>query len=206
MLHNYCVTEKCLLHFQIPDHARVVTISSIDCDFRLHSLLLKVDLTPDTKKNALLVIHVLIVLASVTWWKLELEEGSVKNPNWAGKDVTRVLPHLDLISSNFFIQGLLINLSSGCHQALHCVALLWIIISCYWNYIGSFITISGCGLVCIEWFKHLWCFQVLLDLSFSGNLWVVNYFRHHLLCKKVLNSEIILRWVKSQKLKSAGMT
>lgn len=122
----------------------VVTISSVDSVIsvlfksRVHSLLLKIDLTPDTKKISLPVIHVLLVLASVKWGKLELEEESVKNPSWAGKDLTWVLPHLDQISSNFFIQGLLISLSSGCHQTLHCVALLWILINCYWNYIRSF--------------------------------------------------------------------
>lgn len=65
----------------------VVTISSVDSVIsvlfksRVHSLLLKIDLTPDTKKISLPVIHVLLVLASVKWGKLELEEESVKNPS-----------------------------------------------------------------------------------------------------------------------------
>lgn len=46
------VTDKCLLHFQIQDHAGLdsYNIFSRFSDFKLCSLLLKVDLTPDTKK------------------------------------------------------------------------------------------------------------------------------------------------------------
>lgn len=69
MLHYYCVTDKCLLHFQIQDRAGLgsYNIFSRFSDFRLCSLLLEVDLTPDIKKISLLVIHVFLVLASVKW-------------------------------------------------------------------------------------------------------------------------------------------
>lgn len=69
MLHNYCVTDKCFLHFQIQDHAVLGSYNFFSrfSDFRVHLLLLKVDLTPDTKKMSLPVIHVLLVLASVKW-------------------------------------------------------------------------------------------------------------------------------------------
>lgn len=69
MLHNYCVTDKFFRHFQIQDHAVLGSYNffSSFSDFRVHLLLLKVDLTPDTKKISLPVIHVLLVLASVKW-------------------------------------------------------------------------------------------------------------------------------------------
>lgn len=107
-------------------------------DFRLCSLLLKVDLTPVTKKKFTASNSCVFSSGISKMVKTETGRGKCEKPklSW-GKDGTWVLPHLDPVSSNFFIQGLLISLSSGCHQALHCVALLWIIISCYWNYIRS---------------------------------------------------------------------